>query len=434
MNFNPLRIIPGPHPDEPAVVLTVPGSQLKPTSFPSRGSAYKDTTLASPVRRDEGWGDWKFGYWEETKSERPPFGEDNQIGFYFFKNIPSTPVQLEDIELELWGPAHRLSYRAFTTDALPARGDLFSMSSEVQTLELISGGSLEFYSGTGALSLHAQEYVYDAKEVNVVGGMCEVIVTTLPGNTITKVTDKLDPDTGASFAETVTWTLSATRPATAAAVDAYGNFTTVEPAGFNLWKTTTSKITTLPGPSVPRTWYDTERIRWPRVLKSNTTFSGNLTANTNPGIILFDIFSDSSETDVAKRIKAENMKEAYTGESRAKREEWWQLDPPSIPTPVELIEVGVSIRGVYSTIEIEPCLHAAIGYIEDNRAGNDGNFQKFYLQWVYAATNYTDWPGYITKLDVAPMGGGYRCRRTTIYSPPASASGGELSASFTRYR
>ena len=94
------------------------------------------------------------------------------------------------------------------------------------------------------------------------------------------------------------------------------------------------------------------------------------------------------------------------------------------------IDVGVSIGGVYQRIDIEPCLHPAITYIEIN-PGSDDRYEAFNLRWTYQATNYTDWPSFVFFLDVARLGGGFRCKRTTIYKPSNLNNGGELLYNFT---
>jgi hypothetical protein len=121
------------------------------------------------------------------------------------------------------------------------------------------------------------------------------------------------------------------------------------------------------------------------------------------------------------------MKEAYRGPCLAKYEEWWQKNPPAIPTPVQMIDVDMNARGVYGSVSVESCLHGPQQYVESN--GNDDRYQSFSLRWQWAPTNMQDWPQSVLFLDVQRMGGGFRCKRTTIYSPPSSNQGGGLTYS-----
>lgn len=259
-------------------------------------------------------------------------------------------------------------------------------------------------------------YVIDAS-LNDDDGTNATLTVKLASTNVVNITEyEMDELTGDVFPKTQRYYIGDVQPV-GIGVDANGGFTVTKRLGCNYWVSTTSKVTTLPGPTSPITWHGTEVYNWPKVLK---------------GTVLHEIYAgENHSTDpVAKSIFAFPMKEAYRGACAARYEEWWQKTPPSIPAPVEMIDVGISIGGVYNRVDIEPCLHGPVEYFEINN-GQDDRYEDFNLRWTYAATNLEDWPPFIFFLDVQRLGGGFRCKRTTIYRPLNSSLGGGLSYSFS---
>ena len=292
---------------------------------------------------------------------------------------------------QIFGVSYQFNQKVSRNTAIPARGS--------------------FYSNAGN-----NGYVLDASTSDDDGVNATLTVKLASTNVVNITEYEMDELTGNVFPKTQRYYIGNIEPV-GISVDSNGLFTVTKRLGCNYWVSTTSSVTTLPGPSSPITWYGTEIYNWPKVL-------------TNAALHLIYAGEDHSTSPVAKGITAFPMKASYHGPCAAKYEEWWQKTPPSIPSPVEMIDVGININGVYQRIDIEPCLHPSITYFETN-SGSDDRYEAFDLRWTYRATNFTDWPNFVFFLDVARLGGGFRCKRTTIYKPSRLNDGGELLYNFT---
>lgn len=259
-------------------------------------------------------------------------------------------------------------------------------------------------------------FVIDASLTDDDGTNATLTVKLATTNVVNITEYEMDELTGNVFEKTQRYYIGDAQPV-GIGVNTSGEFTVTKRLGCNYWVSTKSKVTTLPGPGSPITWYGTEVYNWPKVL---------MALNAHP---VYD--SNNFSTRIVKDvIAATSMKEAYRGACLAKYEEWWQKNQPVIPTPVQMIDVDISARGVYGGVSVESCLHGPITYVEQN-TGNDDRYQQFFLRWQWASTNIQDWPASVLFLDVQRMGGGFRCKRTTIYSPTNSNSGGGLTYSGT---
>ena len=369
-------------------VVRVADAQLTPDNLPTAGTLYRDWTLPSRLHVDT-WGSYVFGWPLEA-----PAGYS---AFAFVPALPTTPVVTPRLD-PIWGAVLDHTY--------------YCLRSETQ-LDVADTSTAIAVLGAAYTTRHVIE-VRPPREMS--GEVIEVTVTTATAATVTQIDKPVDPDTGLLYTRTKTYTVALTSPV-GLQLNNTGDFTSVTQERHRLFLSVTDKVTTLPGPTAPITWYGTEVYNWPKVLK---------------GTYLHNIYdSDTIATrKVAKGVLAFPAKADYRGACLARYEEWWQKTVPTVPTPVQMVEVGISIGGVYQRIDIEPCLHEAVTYIEQNN-GNDDRYEDFYLRWTYAPTNYTDWPGSVLFLDVQRMGGGFRCKRTTIYAPSASNTGGGLSFSFS---
>jgi hypothetical protein len=262
-------------------------------------------------------------------------------------------------------------------------------------------------------SSYSGGFVIDASLTDDDGTNATLTVKLATTNVVNITEYEMDELTGNVFEKTQRYYIGDVQ-SVGVGVDSSGNFTVTKRLGCNYWVSTKSKVTTLPGPGSPITWYGTEVYNWPKVLRG---------LSAHP---IYDS-NDSSTRYVKEVIVATAMKEAYRGPCLAKYEEWWQKNPPAIPTPVQMIDVDMNARGVYGSVSVESCLHGPQQYVESN--GNDDRYQSFSLRWQWAPTNMQDWPQSVLFLDVQRMGGGFRCKRTTIYSPPSSNQGGGLTYS-----
>lgn len=418
-----LRIIPGPHPDEPAFQVMVSSGVLRPSNFPAIGTAYSAVGFQNKPRIIEGWENWKFAFWEPENPESQRVGGSSEILFTFFKNIPSTPIAADGIELALWGPAKRWTYVTTVGSALPQRGGTFSTSSTTLNLTLNSGADLTL-NGGGTLSLNSSEFVYDAEETETRNGITKVVVTTLPINQVTRLIDTQDTDTGDIITVNETHYLTGTRP-TAAPMDSSGNYELVTPVSFNIWKKESGLITALPGPGSPRTNTRTGRspIVWPAVLLSYQWLTVLRVSLTTWEHRLSYVLGD-----------------AYTGDVVMTEEEWWQKDPPAARAPTEMLATRINIDLKWgNAIAIPDCLHSEFVAAEQliaeffpeatprfyiNSAGSITNMKEVYHR--VPATNYTDWPDTVVKQDSVPYKGGYKVTRLTIYKPTAARSGATI--------
>jgi hypothetical protein len=259
-------------------------------------------------------------------------------------------------------------------------------------------------------------YVLDSSLADDDGTNATLTVKLASTNVVNITEYEMDEATGEVFPKVQRYYIGTTQPV-GIDVDNSGRFTVTKRLGCNYWVSTTSSVTTLPGPLAPITWYGTEVYNWPKVLKTG-------------GLHKIYEGENHNTTPVAKSLVALDMKAAYRGACAAKYEEWWQKLAPSIPALVEMIDVGVNIDGVYKSINIEPCLHDRIEYTEINTGGDD-RYEDFNLRWTYAPTNYKDWPAFVFFFDVARLGGGFRCKRTTIYRPNNYNIGGGLTYNLT---
>jgi len=366
-------------------VIRVADSKIKPELVPTPGTAYSACLLPTRIGVQE-WGTYVYGFPQEA-----PAGYS---AYVFLPALPTAPV-VATRQDEIWGPVLDHSYYALRSAGIPDIAD----------------------TNVSALGTPGNGRFVQRVQIQEVSSLVALLtVTTTAAATVTQTDKPVDPETGLLYTRTKTYTLAATTPP-GAALNTTGNFTSVTQPSHRLFISVTDKVTTLPGPLSPITWFGTEVYNWPKVLQ---------------GAYLQNIYDseDNATRRVAKGVFAFPAKEAYRGACLAKYEDWWQQTAPTVPVPVQMIDVGISIGGVYERIDIEPCLHQAINYFEQNFGGRDDRYENFSLRWTYAPTNYTDWPPFVFFLDVQRMGGGFRCKRTTIYRPSVGTSG-QLRFSFS---
>lgn len=400
----PFRVIPGPHPDEPAFVVELAGSRLKPGDFPAFGTAYSNVNTTLRPRMAEGWDAWKFGEWKEQAGSRPPLNEDNAIGFYFYKNLPSTPIQIGSIDVDIFGPINRYRYMASTGDEIPDRGDLWTVPGGGSIL-WEDGEEILWEDGT-TMDWEDSEFVYDATEAETESGLTWVTVMTTPINTVTRTDDIRDAETGRVLPRTRTWTLSSTKPDTQSDLNPdTGQYTTVESIGYNLWLTTTQLASGLPASRVTAiTWDTMESTYWPEVLE-NYNFHYVL----NESLQWWD------------QLLSYAMRDPYTAPVRTTKRLWFQYTAPVITEPDEMLPSGIRVAGKLMSFTLPPCLHEEFVYEEPNfvaplnTAVNDTLASM--VVWTFGATSQTDWAPTITRMRVNFRNGGYECEETTYNRP-----------------
>jgi len=407
------QILKGPHPDEPAIMAAVAASTLKPANFPTPGDLYRTFPLGTRARATD-WGDWIFGRWEPVKRETPRTGGEDEIGFFFYKAIPSTALQVESIEVDVWGRVNQWRYLDYTSAVLPVRGDVYEAPGDVWAWE---DGETMLWEDGEEIGIETTEYVYDAREEPTDDAVTMVTVQTLPFNSISRTDQLFDEATGRTYDRTRTWTLSASNPGTAAALDTdTGLYTTVEGIGFNLWLAITQPASSLPQrreDAVP--WDDLASTYWPAVLEG------------------YDFHYVVSESVLYwERLLSYRMREPFTQPVRVTKRRWFQYTPPTVEVPTPMIPSSIRVSGKLMSFALPECLHAEFEYSEANlvAALNDtllGAAARMVV-WNFSATNQTDWPETITQTNFDYQRGGYLCEETIFYRP-ADYNSGELTVS-----
>ena len=219
----------------------------------------------------------------------------------------------------------------------------------------------------------------------------------------------LDPETGKGSQVVEQIVAAGTQGSSEVAAD--GTFADVVPVNPNFSIKTTRKVTTLS--STPRVYMKTERtpILWPAVLVSHS-------------------FHDVLATNNAyfQRLLNYTMKEPYTGDVNVEYSEWWQKVAPAPISPTEMLPSAIIIPRLWSpNISIPECLHPEFVAYEDELVGwktNTGYTSQLSLvAYTSPATNVTDWPNQVVKLDAEPFRGGFQCVKRTIYKPSQTVSG-----------
>lgn len=111
-------------------------------------------------------------------------------------------------------------------------------------------------------------------------------------------------------------------------------------------------------------------------------------------------------------------KEGYNGECRAEVVETFHVAAPTpIAAPDVMLPLPINIQNPYiGGLRIGACLFAGDTYSFTN-GNNDPVYKWFIDSNVLPATTPTDWPNYVTLLEVSPFRGGYLKSTVKIYKP-----------------
>jgi hypothetical protein len=110
------------------------------------------------------------------------------------------------------------------------------------------------------------------------------------------------------------------------------------------------------------------------------------------------------------------FKQGFSGPQVAHIRQWWQLAPPTVTSPNQMIPEGAKFDSPLVRWSIPPCLHAEIEgtcFI----GANDPEWNEASYSKVFAATNFTDWPDDIVWTESNPYNGGYVVTEYTLNKP-----------------
>lgn len=109
------------------------------------------------------------------------------------------------------------------------------------------------------------------------------------------------------------------------------------------------------------------------------------------------------------------LRQPYQGPCSATVTEEWFPNPPTSVTPIDKImrPESISYNGIWVNFGIPACLHPQV-FVREQYTGTSG---VLWLEKVWPATNYTDWPDTIVRQDVRPYRGGFLKITTTIAKP-----------------
>lgn len=197
--------------------------------------------------------------------------------------------------------------------------------------------------------------------------------------------------------------------ATGGDVDAAGNFSEVTPVNAYWSIKTTRKAATLVGYANAVPYEKTERtpILWPAVMTSYG----------------YKSVMDSSES-YYRRLLHYDMIAPYSGDVKVVYREWWQKTAPTAPTADEMIATPIKINGAWGNVSIDDCLHpefifeeSALVRYQTGSTSNPWTTGARVLVHTVPATNLTEWPATVTKLDTDRNAGGYDCMERVVYRP-----------------
>lgn len=227
----------------------------------------------------------------------------------------------------------------------------------------------------------------------------------------------LDEETGKGYLVTEEAVPAGTQGSTEVGSD--GLFSDVRPVNAFWSIKTTKKTTTLD--STPVTYTKTERspVYWPAVLLSHK----------------FQMVLDASSLAYWHKKLFYSLKAAYTGDVQVAYSEWWQKSEPSPISAIEMIPTSIHIPREWSEdISIPECLHPLFEVTEGIIGGPfpyTGSSSLVGIQtarYSVPATNVTDWPDEVVKLDVDPYMGGFKCVKRVVQKPQVTVEGVNVQA------
>lgn len=323
----------------------------------------------------------------------------------FVSALPTTPTVTEKID-PFWGKVYEVKYLDLVTNTKPDRGSFYG-SLEAFTLQngtaftTISLAAFQAYgSGTGL--------VLDVTETDKGQGLCEVSLI-IPANPLVTETDQVvDEESGSLINLTKTTQITTTQPS-GSAPNSFGIYTESKRKEHNIYETLTQPVSGLPlSRAAAIVVQSMGSISWPAVLEG----VGNI----------YVIGSDEKWNNLI----ANSVREPHADAVKVTTRFWQQNTQPSFSDPVSLIPAAISIRAVNQSFSIPETLHSALTFQEfEYVVSLDGGTDYLYHQmviWSVSATNYTEWPATLVRLQVDFKKGMYICREQTYYRPTSTSS------------
>ena len=407
-----VQIVTTAEPGYDAIRVPIPMSTILPGTAIAAGTTFAAAAVPLKFRAADGWGSYVAG----RRVTEPP----NIVWQHFVRALPTTPTVAEAEFHPIFGRTFEHTYDDLITNSRPDRGDAFSVSTGSLSGwdGSASTGALTAWTGSAgsAISLLNGRVVLDCTETDQGQGLCEVKVTTVENAEAIIEEDKgIDEETGELDTQTQTHTLTSTRPE-GADTDSEGYYTLVTRQAHNWYVQTTAKGISGPvNQATAITWTKTERspVYWPPVLLSHE----------------FVAILDSGSAYWHKRFNY-SIKAAYTGDVKVHYSQWWQATEPQEVTAIEMLPTAIYIKREWNeVINVDPCLHPAITVEEVAAAGlypwtgfPDTGFYRN-INYAVPATNYTDWPQEVVKMEVTPYRGGFKCLKRVIDRPVSTTEG-----------
>ena len=282
--------------------------------------------------------------------------------------------QMVSPETEYLAVAERLAPAKFYVQGLVTTSDVISFTA----------------SGEPTLSPIA---LNEQARVTVKGRIEHTISTAQLGSPVAVASTTFDERTGATFLETEE--VVPQGDVAAGAIDSDGNLVTYRGVDAN-WAVKGTRNVASPDEI---TWSKIVNYEWPAVL-TNFTF----TSWTRK-------ISGTVET-----LPDFTFKQGFSGPQKATVRQWWQLAPPTVTSPEQMIPEGATFNTPLLQFSIPPCLHGEIE-AHCNIGSEDDEWESAYYSKTFPATNLTDWPETVVWVESNPYNGGYIVTEYTLDKP-----------------
>jgi len=313
---------------------------------------------------------------DAVPDERQSIGEDGRIEEYeAIEGCLSVKVNRQALSLE--EESRQLS------DRLPPDKFYVGGGNPVTEIETVASGTAATVSGN-PLGVRAA--------VTRKGSIQKVETTEISGAPVALPITTVDERTGVGYLGYQE--LVEIGDAEETEVDADGNLTVYQPYNADYAIKVSRNVVS------PETkeWVDIINYEWPPVLTS----------------IYVKVFERRDGGTI--QVPVYKFKQGYSGPQQAFATQYWQKDPVTPTSPIQMIAEGISYQNMKWGINIPPCLHPEVTL--GINTGTVDPIWKFITDTdTFPATNYTDWPESITWVESKPYQGGYLITEWIVNSP-----------------
>jgi hypothetical protein len=244
--------------------------------------------------------------------------------------------------------------------------------------------------------------VLNAEEKPIAKGLSQFIVETVPALTVTVPFSRFDDESGGIVSGNKIYTLATGDPGTTA-VDTDGKFVLSNRVSHNVYEQTEDYVTGLPiGYVNALTWDTQDKIYWPPVLV-NWAFT----------IVV------AQTADKYVKLLHTSIREGFSGDVNVQRKIWWQKEQYTIPAAEVMIPARISVEGNLESPSVRETLHGEFVYDEVDYVADPEltNLELKVITWTFGATNVTDWPSTITRVEQVQHKGGFKCLEEVFTRP-----------------